>query len=76
VSLHAIAMSIGEVEEVHFVLFGTPTFTAYINAGEQAVTLLLSLSISFPNIITNLASGLLSRPFSRSLVSYKSTLHI
>eukprot|EP00200_Dunaliella_tertiolecta_P005309 CAMPEP_0202355504 /NCGR_PEP_ID=MMETSP1126-20121109/10371_1 /ASSEMBLY_ACC=CAM_ASM_000457 /TAXON_ID=3047 /ORGANISM="Dunaliella tertiolecta, Strain CCMP1320" /LENGTH=212 /DNA_ID=CAMNT_0048948131 /DNA_START=203 /DNA_END=841 /DNA_ORIENTATION=- len=35
VSLHAVAMSVGNIEEVHFVLFGTPTFNAYSKAARD-----------------------------------------
>jgi hypothetical protein len=35
VSLHAVAEAVGDVEEVHFVLFGMPTFTAYIDVSKR-----------------------------------------
>jgi hypothetical protein len=35
VSLRAIVVGVGEVEEVHFVLFGLPTFTAYVDAATR-----------------------------------------
>lgn len=32
VSLRAISMAVGDLEEVHFVLFGLPTFNAYVDS--------------------------------------------